>query len=88
VSEDGGDQVGALREVAVEGGESDPGLAGDLAYRSIHARYAENLPRGVDQRVDVALRIRAYATCPLRCGRAHSNPPVCVSEKAFRIVAK
>jgi len=76
MSKDGRDQVGALWEVAVEGGEADPGPGGDLAYRSVHARDLEDLPGRVDQRVDVASRIGADATCPFGCGCAHFQTPV------------
>ena len=64
VTEDGRDEVGALRKVAVNGADADAGLFGDLSHRSVHSRGREHRHGRLEQRIDVALRVGAHA--PIR----------------------
>ena len=49
--EDGHDEVGALRKVAIYGADADAGLVGDLPHRSVHPRSGEHRQRRFQQGV-------------------------------------
>jgi hypothetical protein len=51
VTEDGRDKVGALRKVAIEGPNADPGLRCDLSHWSVHPGGGEDLDGRLEQRV-------------------------------------
>jgi NAD(P)-dependent dehydrogenase (short-subunit alcohol dehydrogenase family) len=59
-TEDGRDEVGALRKVAVNSPDADAGLVGDLSYRSVHSRGCEHRHGRLEQRIDVALRVGTH----------------------------
>ncbi len=61
VTEDGRDEIGALRKVAIEGADADSGLLDDLSHWSVHSRGREHLDSRLEQRVDVALRVDAHS---------------------------
>ena len=63
-TEDRGDEVRALRKVAVDGADADAGLLGDLSDRSVHPRGREHRHGRLEQRIDVALGVGAQA--PIR----------------------
>ena len=73
-TEDGGDQVGALRKMAIERADADAGLLGDLSHRSVHARGREHRHGRLQQRVDVALRVGAHAADPCGLAAPTSSP--------------
>ena len=73
-TEDGRDEVGALRKVAVNGADADAGLLGDLSHRRVHARGREHRLGRLEQRVDVALGVGAHG--PIRTApRLHASQP-------------
>jgi hypothetical protein len=57
VGQDGVQQRRPVWEAAVQGGDADPGLAGDLLQRGFQAVVAEHLPGGFDDGVAVALGV-------------------------------
>src|SRR6185437_5352273 len=59
--EDGGDEVRALRKMAVEGAKPNASLLGDLAHRRIDAGGGEHVLCGLQQRVEAALGVGAHA---------------------------
>jgi len=59
-AEDGGDQIGALRKVPVEGAKADPGLVRNLPHRRIDARGCEYRLGGEEQGVEAALGVGAH----------------------------
>ena len=59
-AKNGGDQVGALRKMPIEGANADTRFLGDLANRSIHAGVREHRHGRFKEDVDVALRIGAH----------------------------
>ena len=63
-TEDGRDEVSALWEVTVDSADADAGLFCDRPHRSVHPGGAEHCLGRLEQRVDVALCIRAHA--PIR----------------------
>ena len=58
--EDRGDEVRALREMPVDRGHSDARARGDVADRGVDARLGEDGLGGLEQRVEVALRVGAH----------------------------
>ena len=60
-TEDGGDQIRALRKVAIDRADADAGLLGDLPHRRVHARGREHRHGRLQQRVEIALRVGAHA---------------------------
>ena len=61
-TEDGRDEVGALRKVAIKSPNADAGLLGDLSGRSVHSGDREHRQGRLEQCIDVALGIGAQAT--------------------------
>jgi hypothetical protein len=59
VGQDRVQQLGAAGEAPVEGGDADPGLAGDLLQGGLQAVVAEHLPGGGHDDVAVALGVAA-----------------------------
>ena len=55
--EDGVDEIGALREVAVERPDADARVTRDLARRDVDAVRGEQLARGRDETLAIALRV-------------------------------
>ena len=60
-TEDGRDEVGTLRKVAVNGPDADAGLLSDLADRSVHSGGREHRHGRLEQGIDVAPRVGAHA---------------------------
>ncbi len=60
-TENGGDEVGTLREVPVNGADADAGTFGDVSHRSVHPGGCKQRHGRLEQRVDVAFRVRAHA---------------------------
>jgi hypothetical protein len=63
-TEDRGDEVGALRKMAVDSPDTDAGLLGDLSNRSVHPRGREHRQSRLEQSIYVALGVGAQA--PIR----------------------
>ncbi len=61
-TEDGCDQVGPLRKVAVHGADADAGLLRDFSHRSVHTGGRKHLPGRLEQRLNVALRVGAHTS--------------------------
>jgi hypothetical protein len=80
-AEHGGDQIGALWKVPVEGSKPNVGLVGDLAHRRIDAGDREHLLGGEEQGVETALRVGAHAT-PRPVQRARADIMI------FRLLAQ
>ena len=59
-TEDGRDEVGALRKVAVNRPDADAGLLGDFSDRSVHSGSCEHRHGRLQQRIDVALGVGAH----------------------------
>ena len=59
VGQDRVQQFHPAGEATVEGGDADPGAAGDLLQRRLQAVVAKHLPGGGDDGVAVALGIAA-----------------------------
>ena len=55
--EDGVDEIGARREVAVQRPDADAGVTCDLACRNVDAVRGEQLARGRDETRAIALRV-------------------------------
>jgi hypothetical protein len=72
-------QVRALREVPVQRADPDTGQVGDLLRGRVHAGRVEDGPRGLQQRVDVALRVGAAPSRRLRRIRGHGSTSACVT---------
>jgi hypothetical protein len=72
-TEDGRDEVGALRKVPVNSRDADVSLLGDLSDRSIYSRGCEHRHGRLKQRIDVALGVGAYA-------------PICVAPRLDPII--
>jgi hypothetical protein len=60
-AEDGRDELGALRKVAIDSADADAGLVRNFPHRSVHSRGREHRQRRLEQRIDVALRVGAHA---------------------------
>ena len=63
-TEDGSDQVRALRKVPVNGADADAGLFCDFSHRSVHPGGREHRLGRLEQRVDVPPCVGAHA--PIR----------------------
>ena len=63
-TEDGRDEIGALRKVAVNSPNADASFLGDLSHWSVHSRSCEHRHGRLEQRIDVALGVGAHA--PIR----------------------
>jgi hypothetical protein len=63
-TEDGRDEVSALWEVTVDSADADACLFCDRPHRSVHPGGAEHCLGRLEQRVDVALCVRAHAPIP------------------------
>jgi hypothetical protein len=61
-AEDGGDQIGALRKMPVEGAKANAGLIRDLPHRRIDARGCKDLFGRKKQSVEAALSVGAHPT--------------------------
>ena len=59
--EDGRDKVGALRKVAVNRPDADASLFGDLSDRGVYSGGCKHSQGRLEQRIDVALGVRAHA---------------------------
>jgi len=79
-TEDGRDEVGALRKVAVNSSDSEASLLRDLSDRSVHSRACEHHHRRLEQRIDVALGVGAHS--PIRV----APMPVGIT-RVFRFIA-
>ena len=60
MTEDGRDEVGSFRKMAIHGTDADARPGGDLPHRSVHSRSREYRQRRFQQRVHVPLRVGAY----------------------------
>jgi hypothetical protein len=61
VTEDGRDQVGALREVAIKSADADARSVGNLSHRSIHSGGREHRLGRPQQRPEIAAGVGAHA---------------------------
>ncbi len=61
VTEDGRNEVGALRKVAIKSADADTRPLGNLAHGSVHARGREHRLGRLEQRIKVTLGIGAHA---------------------------
>jgi NAD(P)-dependent dehydrogenase (short-subunit alcohol dehydrogenase family) len=66
-TEDGRDEVGALRKVTVNSPDADASLLSDLSDRSFHSRGCEHRHGRLEQRIVVALCVGAHA--PIRAAK-------------------
>lgn len=68
-AEDGGDQVGAMREAAIQGANADTGAVRNLSHGSIHSGGREYRHCRLQQGVDAALSVRAQTPLPGSLGQ-------------------
>ena len=81
-TKDGRDQIRALRKVTIDSADADAGRFGDLSYRSVHAGAREHRQGGLEQRIEVALRVGAYR--PIRAVARFRTPVLMFRFSAHR----
>jgi hypothetical protein len=62
VTEDGRNEVRALRKMTIKGADADVCFLCNLSHRSVHSRAGEHCLRRLKYRGEVALWVRAYAS--------------------------